>query len=221
MTRSTQIFRFALSTALSVLVMTSIAVMSTRAAALVLDDFTDGAVTKTSRGLDQKTSGSIARDDGGGLRGVLGGTRQVILRLDKGPGSSEACNVAIDPSVKGLSYSSSSRADGTLELIYNAGGRGLRTDFSSMRGIRVVIDADTSSVPYTVTLALRDSSNRSTTTRQTITRSGAQQIDLLFGSSATVNMRTIDKVRIVIDPPAAADFVVSRVETFTSGTGGR
>jgi len=201
--------------------MASIGVMPTRAAALVLDDFTDGVVTKTGRGLEQMTRGSTALDDGSALRGVLGGTRQVILRLDKGSGLSEACNVAIDPSIKGLSYSSSGRADGALELIYSAGGRGLRTDLSSMRGIRVVVDADASSVPYTVTLALRDSSRRSTTTRQTITRAGAQQIDLLFGSSVTVNMRKIDQVRIVIDPPAAADFVVSRVETFTSGTGSR
>jgi hypothetical protein len=218
--RCPQIFRAALSTALTVLVMASIGMNPARAAAFVVDDFTDGVATKAGRGLEQKAKGRMARDDGNALRGVLGGTRQVVLRFDNGPGASEECNLAIDRSVNGLSYSSSGRADCALELTYGAAGRGLRTDLSSMRGISVVVDADSSSLPYTVTLTLRDSANRSTTTAQTVTRSGAQQIDLLFGSSGSVNIKKIDRVGIVIDPPAAADLVVRRVETLASGVGG-
>jgi hypothetical protein len=216
MTRGTQIIRRGLGTALAVLVMASIGVRSTRVAAFVLDDFTDGVVTKTGRGLEQKTKGSTACDDGRALRGVLGGTRQVVLKCD-----TEACSAAIDPAVKGLSYASSGRADGALELIYNAGGRGLRKNLSSVQGISVAVDADASSVPYTVTLTLRDSSTRSATTTKWITRSGAQQIDLLFRPSSSVSMRRIDQVRLVIDPPAAADLVVRRIETLASGKRGR
>ena len=215
------IVRAVLSTLVTVLVLASVGVVPSRVAAFVLDDFTDGVATKTGRGLEQKTRGSLTRDDGSALRGVLGGTRQVVLKFDNGSGASEACSVAIDPAVAGLSYSSSGRADCAVELTYSAGGRGLRTDLSSVRGIRVVVDADSSSLPYTVTLTLRDSSSRSASTTRTVTRSGAQQIDLLFELSGSVNMKRIDQVRIVIDPPAAADLVVSRIETLASGMKGR
>jgi len=221
MRRYTQLARGGLGTVLTVLVLASMGVRPHRVAALVLDDFTDGVATKTERGLELQTNGSLARDDGRALHGVLGGRRQVILRMDSGAGASEACTLAIDPTGKGLAYSSTGRADGAFELIYNGAGRGLRADLSSAQGIRVVVNADESSVPYTVTLTLRGSSRRSFTTTQTVTRSGEQQVALPFGAGGHLNMKTIEQVRLIIDPPVAADLVVSRLETFPAGAAGR
>jgi hypothetical protein len=145
---------------------------------------------------------------------VLGGARQLTVKVINPDGPVESISLWVDRSTNRLNYASSVGADGALEIMYDANGRGLRADWYAVKGVRVRIDADASSAPYTVTLALADTTGRSATTTQTVTLPGAQQVEFLLSGMGGINVRKLARVTVVIDPRTAADLEVSGIETF-------
>ncbi len=181
---------------------------------VVIDNFSDAVTTAVRQNLEQLGKGSKKIKDRGTLRGVLGGSRQLTVRLDNPDTSADSISLWVDRSVNRLSYASSVGADGALEIVYDSNGLGLRANWSAVKGVRVRIDADASSVPYAATLTLADAAGRSATATQTVSLPGAQLVEFLLSRIRGINVRKIARVTLVIDPRTAADLELSGIETF-------
>jgi len=182
--------------------------------AVDIDDFGDAVTTGSPQTLDQNGGRSKAAKETGSVKGVLGGTRQMTVSsngttLPRG----QSITAWVNRQRNGLEYSSSLGASGSLELVYDASGRGLNADLGSAKGVSVLFDADVSAVPYKVTLTLTDTSQGSSSIVQKVTAAGAQRVDFLFSSVSGFNPRKAVRLALLVEPQVAGDLQITKIRT--------
>jgi hypothetical protein len=184
------------------------------AGAFVIDDFTQALDTAERENLVQSQRGSHWVRERQSLQGIIGGIRQLGVALINQGANPDAVSVWVDQTDGGLNYESSAGADGAFEITYDAGGSGLRADFYGATGVRIVIAADASAVPYQVTATFTDTGGRSAVLTRPVTTSGVQTTAFPLSDIRGINVRKVARIVFLVDPRSAGDLVVSRIETY-------
>jgi hypothetical protein len=185
----------------------------------------DCPVNTFNLGVFVANTNTMASDSG--LGGVLGGTRKLTVSVASctfcgtGPFDDRVVGGA-DPAPMGLfCYNSTASADGSFELLYDAGGAGLGTSLNFAEGIRVaLINIDASSFPLDLTVILSSGANSAQAT-QTVPNSAPLPTNLTldfpyasFAGIQGINLGDLSAVRVLVDPAAAADLQVDGIETY-------
>jgi len=186
-----------------------------RAVGFLLDDFSDTVIAKQPDSDEQHAKGSKQLRDR--VKGVVGGTREVTVSvIDTRSSASTSAGVWVDPTVKSLNYSSTVGVKGSLQILYDADGRGFNAAFTNVSGLRVEINAGASAVPYQVVLTLTDRGGRSASASRTISKVGVQRVELPFRDIGLTNSRRLQSIQLAITPGAAGDFEIRKLESIDS-----
>lgn len=164
-----------------------------------------------------------------GLSGVIGGTRGLTVSVTDctfcGTGQFDDRVVGgVDPSPMGLfCFNTTAQANGSFELLYDAGGAGLSTSLSFAKGIRVAIsNIDASSFPFDVMLMVTSGANSAMAT-QTIPDPAPDpaptdlDLDFAFASMTGIggiDLSDISAIKIGLDLDTAGDLQLRFVQTF-------
>lgn len=197
---------------LSLLVATTLFV-STASADLIVDTF-DTVVPLTWPVIQTVVGSTPTNETGLPLTETLGGVRQTTTTADSlailGLDNVTTNIMPFPPSL--LDYASSAGADGSLNLLYDAGGvvDGLNVDFSTETGITMdfLLFDHAGGVDMPVTVTIGDGTNVATLTH-TLTSAGAQQLLFDFDDFAgigSVDMTSIDFLNFFFDAQLAHDF---------------
>lgn len=205
--------------AVLVATMALVALWATRATALVLDDFNDSAILKQADGTEQRTKGSRKLKQSGPLTGVVGGSREVTVNLtDAPPSNAVTAGAWVDPSVNRINFSSTVGTKGSLELRYDANGKGFTQEFATATALRLDIDADVSAVPYQVILTATDKLGRTMSASRQGTLAGVQRVEIPLKDLTGINFKKLLSIVITITPGASGDVEIRQIETVDAGT---
>jgi hypothetical protein len=224
------------------LVVVVLAAMPATADEVTIDDFTDAnlpgsllcvptspkpecPVNSFNLGVFAANSSTSVTD--AGLSDVIGGVRGLTVSVATcsfcGMGQFDDRVVGgVDEAPIGLfCFNSTPSADGSFELLYNAGGAGLEASLSFAEGIRLLIaNIDAASFPLTVTLTLTSGAN-SAQAAQTLPNMAPLPTDAIldFPFAAFMNIEAIDldhlsSIRVGVDPSTAADLQIQQIETY-------
>lgn len=192
-------------------VVIAIALCAQTASALTIDGFTAAVNTKLPPGLVKSSVGSISATDTG-LSNVLGGKRTLTLEATALTfPRSDYVQTGVNTTSNVLSFSATSTATGTTEVVYDNIGV---LDLSSYTYINVpmtAVDADTPF--YTVTLKLFDGTNTSTDVKG-FSSAGPITIHYVLSSYIyAVNLAHITKITLKVVSHQAADFSIGAINT--------
>jgi hypothetical protein len=202
--------------------------VSAGAVEVTIDSFTQATntafITGTQVEVDMTGQSKTATDSG--LTETIGGVRQLTVTATSVTGAmSEQVVAGSDNSPPRLCYQSTQRADGFVELVYDAGGSGLMPgELYRAKGIELdPIFADAAAVPFSIKVTLVDSANNSASSVQ----NGALPIltcppncpAMLFPFTdfPGVDVRQIRSISVQLDPNggvAAADFSLGPIRTY-------
>ena len=157
-----------------------------------------------------------------GINGVVGGVRVLNVTVT-GCTFCPVDNVIVGviPSAMLLDFSSTSNADGTFELVYDAGGAGLDLSLIFAQGIRVpFVNVDPSAFPLEVMVTIATGGNSAT--KNIMLPMGLTDFDLdfpfaMFTGIAGVDIGDITSIRVLVNPSggsAAGDLQVGPITTF-------
>jgi hypothetical protein len=196
-------------------VFAAIPMIPARAASFLLDDFSDTVIAKQPDSDEQHAKGSKKLKDR--VKGVVGGTREVTLSvIDTKSSASTSAGLWIDPTVKSLNYASTVGVKGSLQVLYDADGRGFNAEFANVNGLRVEINASASAVPYQVMLTLTDRGAKSASSSRTVSKVGVQQVEFFFKDIELANSRKLQSILLAITPGAAGDLEIRKIESIDS-----
>ena len=190
-------------------------VIPARAVGFLLDDFSDTVIAKQPDSDEQHAKGSKQLKDR--VKGVVGGTREVTVSvIDTKSSASTSASVWVDPTVKSLNYASTVGVKGSLQILYDADGRGFNAEFTNVSGLRVEINAGASAVPYQVVLTLTDAGGKSASASRTVSKVGVQQVEFFFKDIALANSRRLQSIGLAITPGSAGDLEIRKIESIDS-----
>ncbi|MBI4517895.1 MAG: hypothetical protein HY699_18980 [Deltaproteobacteria bacterium] len=195
------------------------------AAPLIIDDFSSAVntilVANTNVGVFVPGTSVTVTDSG--LADVLGGTRELTVRVEHSPGfiiGLDNVVVGVVPLASFLDYNSTAGADGQAVLRYDRGGLGLNVGLTPAAGIRLVtIDADFAAVPCQIIVTLVDTAGHSASLSRTVALAGiTPELNFPFTGFPGVDVRRISSIAVEIDPNrnGAADLRLDRLETYGS-----
>lgn len=204
-----------LATIASVVVMACVEMTAVRAQAVVIDDFSDSLATKRPESAEQRNKGSRKTKDRG-LKGVVGGSREVTVNIDSGPSAATTATVWVDPSAGRLNYANSIGAKGWFETRYDADGRGFGQEFANASVVRIDVEGDVSAVPYKVTLTAIDRLGKTAGASRQVTLAGVQRVEIPVKELGDVNVKRLVSIAIGINCGASGDVEIRRIETVDS-----
>ncbi|MBX3414611.1 MAG: hypothetical protein KF708_18130 [Pirellulales bacterium] len=206
----------------ALLLLAGILGVSSAQAAVIIDDFD---VVTGVWPVTRTTVGSTVNNELGiPTTNTIGGVRNTTVTGDSFavPGLDTVTTTVVPTPPSLLDYASSAGADGSLNLLYNAGGipGGLNANFSAETGITIdfLLFDHAGGVDLPVTVTLSDGSNVASLT-QLLTSPGAQSVFFGFPGFAGiggVDMSSIDSLNFFFDAQLAHDFRIDFIGT-TSG----
>ena len=191
-------------------------------AAIIIDDFdvVTGAwpVTRTTVG------STVQNELGIPPANTIGGVRSTTVTGDSFaiPGLDNVTTTIVPFPPSLLDYASTAGADGSLNLLYNAGGGpgGLNANFSAETGLTIdfLLFDHAGGVDLPVTVTLSDGTNVASLT-QLLTSPGAQSLFFGFPGFAgigSVDMTSLDSLNFFFDAQLAHDFRIDFIGTTTN-----
>lgn len=195
------------------------------AAPITIDSFTDAGSSLNGSGLTQNVVGSTNFSDSG-LSGVLGGTRGGQLSMAS---FQQHGDVNLKLTGAGLMYNSgngSNIADGSFTLTYDGAG-GFPANFAANTGITLQVKSQNNPAAATqFTVQLVSGATTYTSAVQTLVgNSNGDTITFLFSGFdnnllSSGALGNISSVRLLVDPNAGTNLVLSGFGTSGVGGGG-
>jgi len=196
-------------------------VIAVPALGVVIDDFKSGASRTAPRAVSHRRIGTMSATDPK-LPGVIGGVRRVTVTVTSLQiPDLDTVTADILPGVGVFDYSSTNGADGRVDLTYDGGdarGAGLNLNLSAESAILVdIAEADTSAVPYTVSVKLADGSGRSAETTQNIVSPGPRQLRFPLAAFKSITLTRVRSIALGINPGRAGVLQLNQVRTVAAG----